>query len=382
MSEIVSSIQHDDFGPEYVLEIYDVHLGMRGFLVIDNTALGPGKGGLRMTGNLTAGEIFRLARTMTWKNALVGIPFGGAKSGIVWDSSRAKDYELKKKLIQSFARAIRPLIPNKYIAGPDINTGKREMRWFAEAVKSWEAATGKPDDFCKGRKCGLPHELGSTGFGVAHAARVAAELMNLSIYGATVAIHGFGNVGTFTYRFLNDMGAVIVAIADSRGAIFRKEGLERDKMERIIRENKRINAYSAAEHISHEEFWKIPVDILIPASVTDVINDGNKNLINAKIIVEGANIPMQERIEEEFLQKGVFIVPDFVANSGGVISSYAEYKGYTSKKMFAIVERKVTQAARVVLREAIKRNTNPRLVGLEIAKEKVLYRMKKQKTSF
>src|SRR3989344_8307715 len=127
-------IAKDKFGPEYVLRVYDPNIGMEGFLVIDNTILGPGKGGIRMTSTVTEEEVFRLARTMTWKNAIVGIPFGGAKAGIVWPGGSD---ELKKKFIQSFARAIELLTPKKYIAGPDVNTGEKEMRWFVEATGNW-----------------------------------------------------------------------------------------------------------------------------------------------------------------------------------------------------------------------------------------------------
>lgn len=147
-------IPRDEFGPEYVIHAYDPVIGMRGFLVIDNTARGPGKGGIRMTAQVTAEEVFRLARIMTWKNAIADIPFGGAKAGIVWQGTvpgehRTKSKEnLKKKYIQSFARALRPFIPKKYIAGPDVNTGEQEMQWFVEATGNWRSATGKPAKLC------------------------------------------------------------------------------------------------------------------------------------------------------------------------------------------------------------------------------------------
>ena len=222
-------IPHDEFGPEYVIEVYDSKNGMRGFLVVDNTALGPGKGGIRMTSNVTAEEVYRLARTMTWKNALAGLPFGGAKAGIVWAGGSDS---LKKSYMQSFARAINPLLIKKYIAGPDVNTGEQEMEAFVEAVGKWRAATGKPANYCmaafgeKGERCGIPHEFGSTGFGVAKAAAVALKIGNMDINRATVAIHGFGNVGTFTYKFLTDMGAKVVAIADTSGAVYSADGFD------------------------------------------------------------------------------------------------------------------------------------------------------------
>src|ERR1700693_2248530 len=138
-------ILKDALGPEYVINVYDPVLGMEGFLVIDNTVLGLGKGGIRMSENVTAEEVFRLARTMTFKNALAQLPFGGAKAGIVW---KGGDKELKKKFIQSFARSIEYLTPRKYIAAPDVNTGEQEMQWFVEATGNWRSSTGKPANYC------------------------------------------------------------------------------------------------------------------------------------------------------------------------------------------------------------------------------------------
>lgn len=375
-------MQKDTFGPEYVVKVYDPKIGMAGFLVIDNTALGPGKGGIRMTPNVTEEEVWRLARTMTWKNALADIPFGGAKAGIVWPGGSD---ELKKQYIQSFARAIKPFTPKKYIAGPDVNTGEREMQWFVEATGNWRSATGKPAHLCMeifgkpGEKCGIPHEFGSTGFGVAQAVAVTAQSLKINIRGARVAIHGFGNVGTFTYTYLQRMGAVIVAIADRNGAVFNSDGLDDAEIQKVIQRKQLITECKRCRKISDREFWKTSVDFLIPASVTDVINETNIHDIRATAIIEAGNIPMRENIEERLFQKGVFILPDFVANAGGVISSYAEYRGYNPKKMFDLVERKIKNSAKLVLEKSMKLKKNPREVALTIAKEKVEAGVRKYK---
>jgi glutamate dehydrogenase/leucine dehydrogenase len=345
---------YDEWGPEYMVQVSKPEINLVGFLVIDNTTLGPGKGGIRMTPNVTEEEVRRLARAMTWKNALAGIPFGGAKAGIVWQGGSDQQ---KKELIQAFAKAIKIFTPGKYIAGPDVNTGEKEMQWFVEATGNWKTATGKPAKLCmlvfgKGgtvQQCGIPHEFGSTGFGVAHSTKVAASMIGLPLKGATVAIHGFGNVGSFTAKYLKTMGAKIIAVATKEGAVYK------------------------GKKISPADFWKVPVDILIPASVTDVINDTNKHHIKAKLIVEGANIPMQESVEAELFKKGILIVPDFVANAGGVISSYAEYRGYNPKRMFETVKTKITKSTRLVLERALKEHLNPRTIALQIAKEKLLY---------
>lgn len=358
-------IKYDNFGPEYVVKVYDSKVGMEGFLVIDNTALGPGKGGIRMTPDITEKEVFRLARTMTWKNALAGLPFGGAKAGIIWPGGSD---ELKKQYIQSFARAIKPFTPKKYIAGPDINTGEKEMQWFVEASGNWRSATGKPANLCMkifgepGEKCGIPHEFGSTGFGVAQATKVAVDLMGLNIRDATVAIAGFGNVGSFAFKYLSEIGFKTVAVSDVSGAIFDKNGLDIKKT---------LKLKERGEKLDREAIYGLNVDILIPAAISDVINEKNIAKVKAKIIVEAANIPIQEKYEEVLHRKGILVVPDIIANAGGVISSYAEYRGYNPKKMFELVERKIVNSTRLVLEQSIKLKKNPRKIALALAKEKI-----------
>lgn len=381
----------DEFGPEYVVRVYDPALGMEGFLVIHNTVLGLGKGGIRMTPTVTAEEVFRLASTMTWKNALAGIPFGGAKAGIVWPPppsleklgatvGKVPDDKLKKQFVQSFARALKPFLIKKYIVGPDVNSGEKEMRWFSEAVGDWRAATGKPARMCiktaQGKKCGLPHELGSTGFGVAHATAVAAPYAGIDLKKATVAIHGFGNVATFAFEYLTRMGATVVALASSKVAVYEKNGLDPKIVRALIKKRQPLTDYPKKAQRPPESFWSIPADILIPASVTDVINQTNKNGIRAKLIVEGGNIPMREETESELFRNGIMIVPDFVANAGGVISSYAEYRGFTPKRMFELVEEKIKRSTELTMKEVARTGANPREAALAIAQEKVRTKMK------
>lgn len=374
-------IINDKTGPEFVVKVHDHKIGLNGILVIDNTNLGPGKGGIRMTSDVTEEEVMRLARTMTWKNALAGIPFGGAKAGIIWQGGT--DLQ-KKEVMQGFAKAIKIFTPKKYIAGPDVNTGEKEMAQFVEATGNWRSATGKPANLCmkvfgkKGEKCGLPHEFGSTGFGVAIATKAMVDVLGIDIKNMKIAIHGFGNVGTFAYKFLTEMGAIVVAIADRDGAVFAEKGFDKTMVNEIIKNKKPISEYKdSGEKISHMDFWKIPVDILIPASVTDVINKENRDDISAKFIVEAGNIPMRENIEDDLFKKGILFLPDFIANAGGVISSYAEYRGYNPKQMFKTIEEKITKTTKQVFERAIKTKQNPRQVALQIAQEIVLSHNKK-----
>ncbi|HHT9121118.1 MAG TPA: Glu/Leu/Phe/Val family dehydrogenase [Candidatus Hypogeohydataceae bacterium YC41] len=365
-------IEWDEFGPEKVLEVYDPVMGMHGFLVIDNTALGPGKGGIRMTSSVTVQEVFRLARTMTWKNALAKIPFGGAKSGIVAEP-REITAETRKALIQSFARAIKPLSPSLYIAGPDVGTGQEDMRWYAEANGSLKSCTGKPAEMCvkPGEECGIPHEFGSTGFGVVHSAAETISFLGLNIKDITVAIEGFGNVGSFVARHISVLGARVVAVSDRKGTVYNEAGLEIETLIKRKEATGSVTNYKPGTVLPTKELFELKVDILIPAALSDVITSENVNKIKARLIVEGSNIPMTPNMEEILHKKGILVVPDLVANAGGVISSYAEYRGYNPKKMFEMVERKIKNNTRTVLEHARSKGIKPRDAAMEIAVERV-----------
>lgn len=328
----------DTLGPEYIIKTYNSEKNIWGYCVIDNTRRGPGKGGIRMTPSVTEEEVCRLARAMTLKNSLADIPFGGAKSGIACDPKHMTPKE-KKEVIQWFARALKPVLMTKYIAGPDVNTTEKEMQHFVEAAKNRKAATGKPK-----KLKGLPHELGSTGFGVALAVREALAFKNIEIKGARIAIEGFGNVGTFAFKFLSSWGASIVAVSDSRGTITSPAGLKYGELMKIKKSSGSVVNAPGGTAIDGAAIFELDVDVLIPAALPDVINDSNVVRVKAPIIVEGANIPMRDDIERALHKRGVLVIPDFVANAGGVISSYAEHKGMNEKKMFVLVEEKITKS--------------------------------------
>jgi len=368
----------DEFGPEKILEVYDPKTGMKGVTVIHNTALGPGKGGIRMTPTVDVSEVYRLARTMTWKNSLAELPFGGAKSGI---KAAPQSKEEKKAIIESFARAIKPISPSQYVAAPDINTSEREMKWYAEANGSWKSTTGKPADMCvkPGEKCGIPHEYGSTGLGVAYATLIAVQHEGRDIQNATIAIEGFGNVGTFAARHLEKLGARIVAVSDSRGAIYNEKGLDIRKLEKVKSEQKTVTMYKPGTILDGKKLFELNVDILIPGALPDVITKKNVNKIKAPLIIEAANIPMIPKMEEILHRKGIMVVPDFVANAGGVISSYAEYKGYNPKDMYTLVEKKIMKNTEKVLNKSKKDKTMPRDAAMEIAIDRVKKAMSRKK---
>jgi len=357
----------DEFGPEYVVEVFDAKTGMQGVLVIDNTARGPGKGGIRMVPDVTTEEVMGLARAMTWKNALADIPFGGAKAGIKFDPKSP----MKEAAMRAFAHKVKPFIPALYIAGPDMNTTEKEMAQFAEEVGTPMAATGKPSSMG-----GLPHELGSTGYGVALCIKTAVEFQGKKINGMTVAIEGFGNVGTFAMKFLSEWGAKVVAVSDSRGVIYDTNGLNYDALMKTKAEKGTVTAHGKGKVLPPAELFKLPVDILIPGARPNVITDANVNDVKAKIVAEAANIPMTYEVEKKLMRKGVLVLPDFLANAGGVISSYCETMGWNEKKMFEVVAEKIRNNTKLVMERAKDHDT--RAAALAIAKERVLEGMRKK----
>lgn len=359
----------DAFGPEKILQVYNPKVGMKGFVVIDNLSLGPAKGGIRMTPTVSVDEVAKLARAMTWKTAMADLPFGGGKSGIIVDPKQIS-VEKKKEIIEAFSEALKVICPEYYIAAPDINTGEQEMEWFAKANGSKKACTGKPQ-----KMGGIPHELGSTGFGVAHATFIALMYMKKDVKKISFAIEGFGNVGAFAAKFLTEKGATLKAVSDSKGSIFVERGIDYDRLMKVKEETGSIINYDGKKD-SCRSIIQAPVDVLITAAIPDVIKMGDVNSVKAKLIVEGSNIPMTEQVEELLHRKGILVVPDFVANAGGVISSYVEYTGGSVPKMFKMVKEKVCKNTDLVLKLAETKKVYPRAAALEIARKRVLEKCK------
>ena len=354
--------REDEFGFEKIIEVYDQKTGMQGVCAIHNTARGPGKGGIRMVPDVTTEEVMGLARAMTWKNAMADLPFGGAKSGIKADPKKLTPLQ-KEEMMRAFARKIADVVPSEYIAGPDMNVTEKEMAEFADELHNMKSCTGKPASIG-----GLPHELGSTGFGVAISTKVAVKHMGKELSGMTVAIEGFGNVGTFAMKFLEEWGAKVVAVSDSKGTVYDKGGLKYADLMKIKAEKGTVTAANG-EKLDAAKLFELPVDILIPGARPDVINSNNVNNVKAKILTEAANLPAKYEIEQVLMKKGVVVLPDFVANAGGVISSYCETMGWDSKTMFQVVEGKIASNTKVMLERAHANDT--RKAALEIAKERV-----------
>ena len=354
----------DIFGPEKVIKVYDSKLNFEGILVIDNTARGVGKGGIRFTSTVNEEEVKKLARIMTYKTALADLPFGGAKSGIRADPKRVD----KEQIIRRFARLIEKFVPSEYVAGPDVNTTEKEMAAFCDELNNLKAATGKPLSLN-----GLPHELGSTGYGVAVATEVAIKHFDLD--NPRIAIEGFGNVGTFTAKFLYEKGYQIVAVSDSKGTIYNKKGLNIEELLDVKKRTGSVVNYKG-EVLDSRKIFELDVDILIPAALSFTIDETVANKIKAKVIVEAANAPIKPNLEAELDQK-YKVLPDFLVNAGGVISSWIEYEyGAKIDLMFKTIEEKISKNTKLVLETAEKENLTYRQAALRIAQERVLQAMK------
>lgn len=368
----------DEWGPEKVLQVYDPDTGMKGVLVIDNTSTGPGKGGIRFAPSVTPLEIFRLARTMTWKCAAAGLPFGGAKGGIIADPNKVD----RVSWMKSFAKMIRPYCPSQYIAATDVGTTELDMAIFAHEIGDMRACTGKPSELG-----GIPHELGTTGYGVSVALQTAFDILKelkiiqLSQKSQTrVVIQGFGNVGSFAARFLDQNGIKVVGVSDVSGFIYNKDenGLNIPKLMKDMKGKAKLSDLKdyGYDIRDKDEIFEIGLDIFIPAAMGGVINNKTSSKLvgnGVKMVVEAANIPTTSDAGEYLHKNKIWIIPDFLANAGGVIGSFVEYQGRTEKEAFDLIEYKISKNIKEVLTEAIMKEENPRKIATELSKQ-IVYR--------
>lgn len=361
----------DEWGPEKVLQVYDPDTGMKGVLVIDNTSTGPGKGGIRFAEGTTPLDVFKLARTMTWKCAAAGLPFGGAKGGIIADPNKVD----RVAWVKSFAKMIRPYCPGQYIAATDIGTTELDMAIFAHEIGDMRACTGKPSELG-----GIPHELGTTGYGVTTALETALEVLlelkaiHIQRDKIKVSIQGFGNVGSFTARFLDSAGIKVVAISDVSGLVSNKDGLNIPRLMIDMKGKSILSDLHSYDILDKNQIFEFDSNIFIPAAMGNVIIDETVTKLldhGVKIIVEAANLPTSPKADEYLNSNGVWLIPDFLANAGGVIGSFVEYQGRTEKEAFDLIRYKISKNIKNILTQAIMNEENPRVVALEMSKQRV-----------
>ncbi|HUF12471.1 MAG TPA: Glu/Leu/Phe/Val dehydrogenase dimerization domain-containing protein [Longimicrobiales bacterium] len=296
-----------------------------GYRVQHNAARGPMKGGIRYHPHVDLDDVRALASLMTWKTAVVDIPYGGAKGGIDIDPRMCPRNQVER-ITRTFIERIHKFIgPDQDIPAPDVNTDGQVMAWIVDQYAKfagWSPAvvTGKPLELG-----GSEGRISATGRGVAVATALAAADMGLDLSNARVAVQGYGNVGSWSARFLREMGATIVAVSDVEGGVFSGDGFDIDALDSAVSADGSVVGVAGAERISNEDLLTLDVDVLVPAALGGVLNGTNAGDVRAKLIVEGANEPTTPTADAVFEEHGIVVVPDILANAGGVTVSYFEW---------------------------------------------------------
>ncbi len=360
---------------------------MVGYRVQHNTARGPAKGGIRYHPNVNLDEVASLAFWMTWKCAVMNLPFGGGKGGVKVDPRKLTERELER-LSRRYFYEIQILVgPNKDIPAPDVNTNEQIMAWYMDTYSMNTGSTslgvvkGKPVDLG-----GSEGRSEATGRGVAIVASQACDVMGWELSKVTVAVQGFGNVGSHSALILSkEFGAKVVAVSDISGGVYDPNGLDvEDLIEYRDSNNGLIKGYPKAEPITNEELLTMDVDILIPAALENAIDSEIAEKVRAKMIIEGANGPITEDAEKILLEKGVFIVPDILANAGGVTISYFEWV-QDLQSFFWDIDEIRKRLSRMMIREfgevyktMKKYNTDMRTAAYIVAIDRVASAVKKR----
>jgi glutamate dehydrogenase (NAD(P)+) len=345
-----------------------------GYRVQYNITLGPAKGGIRYHPGVSLDEVTALAAWMTWKCAVAHIPFGGGKGGVICDPSNMSKRELEALTRRYVAEIMDSIGPEKDVPAPDVNTNEQIMAWVMDTYSmhvghtSTAVVTGKPLE--------LGGSLGrreATGRGVMICTRESAKHLGFDITGATVAIQGFGNVGMISAELLSKAGAKIVAITDWKGGVYNRNGLDVTKLIEYAAQHKTVEGFPGADSLVNDQLFQLEVDVLIPAALENQITIENAPRIKAKIVIEGANGPTTPDANAHLHERGVFIVPDILANSAGVTASYFEWVqdryGYfwTEKEVNERLEAKMCEAFNAVLQTSLKYRVDMRTAAYIVA---------------
>ncbi len=297
-----------------------------GFRVHHSTTLGPTKGGIRYHQDVSLDEIRALAMWMTWKCSLMGLPYGGAKGGVIVDPKTLSAHEIEA-LTRRYATEISVLMnPLGDVPAPDVGTNGQIMAWIMDTYSMHNGfsmpavVTGKPVEI--GGSLG---RIEATGRGVMFSAREAMKKTNMPINGNTVAVQGFGNVGSVAARSAQEMGMKVVAVTDVTGGLYNPKGLDIPAVHDHVAANRSVVGFPGADPISNEELLLLKVDVLVPAALENQITSANAPKVQCKILAEGANGPTTPEADEILCDKGVFIIPDVLCNGGGVVVSYLEW---------------------------------------------------------
>jgi glutamate dehydrogenase (NAD(P)+) len=389
LEKIKFTIPYDSFGPEKVIIVREPNVNLVGFLVIDNTAPGPGKGGLRISPDLTVDEVFRLARIMTWKCAVAGVreglPFGGAKAGIKADP-KAVSADYKKLLIRAFAEAIRSFCPKHYISAPDMGTYSSDMDTFVKAIGDRNAATGKSKALG-----GIEERQGATARGLWYTIQYVLDYYNVDPSQCTITLMGFGKVGKPTARMLFERGFKIIAVTDSQGGVFDRDGLDiydlikiKENYGSVVNYIERLkDDHPNAKLITNDAMLRLKKEskvekrIFIPAAIGGIYDESVAKEIVADFIFEAANDPaLSPDVYSVFQKRGIININDFLANKGGVVVSYAELNRLLQPETLLIES--VERVLERIIPVAEDREVPPRTVALDLAKKHVIEKMEER----
>jgi glutamate dehydrogenase (NAD(P)+) len=321
-----------------------------GFRVQHNGARGPYKGGIRYHPEVDLDEVRALATLMTWKTAVAGIPFGGAKGGVNCDASALDEAELQQ-ITRSFIDKIEKVLgPQRDIPAPDVGTNAQTMAWMMD---EYGKLHGHTPAIVTGKPISLEGSYGreaATGRGIVHMFREAAPGIGLQPAGCRVVLQGFGNVGSWAARIIAQLGCTIVGVSDAHGALHAEEGLDPEALARHVAEGGKVGEYAGGEPITPDELLALECEVFIPAALGGMIHAGNADLLNTRMVVEGANSPTTPQADEILAGKGVHVVPDVMANAGGVVVSYFEW--VQNLQHFRWDEREVNEKLGSIMRRA------------------------------
>ena len=349
----------------------------RGFRIQHNGARGPYKGGVRYHESADLDEVRALAALMTWKNALIDVPFGGAKGGVQCEPGLMSSEELQR-LTRRFTAMISYVIGvNRDIPAPDMGTNAQTMAWMMDAY-------GQKMGYTPGIVTGKPVELGgspgreeATGRGVVICAIESAKRKGIDFNGASVAIQGFGNVGFWTAALAEEAGAKVVAVSDVAGGIYNPKGLDVDAVKKHASDNISVNTYDDGDAVSNEELLEVECDILIPAAIHGVVHSGNADKLKAKLLVEAANGPVTPSADQVLNDRNIPVVPDILCNAGGVTVSYFEWVQniqqfrWELEQVNAELRKRMGKATQQVFSRAEDEGTTLRDAAFDIAVERV-----------
>jgi glutamate dehydrogenase (NAD(P)+) len=351
-----------------------------GYRVLHNTSRGPAKGGIRFDMQVTLDEVKALAAWMTWKCAVVNVPFGGAKGGVICDPSKMSNGELERLTRRYTSGIIDTLGPDSDVPAPDVNTNERMMAWIMDTYSMHKrhtvtaVVTGKPVSM--GGSLGRRE---ATGRGCMFVTREALKHLRMQMRGAKVAVQGFGNVGSISAQLMHNEGATIIAVSDKHGGIYNPKGIDIDAALTYVASKKSLAGFPGAEAITNEQLLALECDVLVPAAMENVITAENARSIKAKIICEGANGPTTPAADAILREKGVFVIPDILANAGGVTVSYFEWVqdrgGYfwDEDTVNQRLERIMVKAFDEVVSMAQRKEVDNRIAAYMLAMDRVAY---------